>query len=104
MPWEIMRFNRYSTSLYSGAQGDTEARIRCYDGDRHLGDISFQPDGTVRANRMVAGRPELHFPLSQYNDVITTLRYEKPLHLMINTTALYGYVSTEKEPVGEEET
>ena len=42
-------------------------------------------------------------PTSRFNEVIATLRYEKPLYLTLDTTLNVGWLGTSAEPVGEQE-
>lgn len=46
---------------------------------------------------------QLNFHLSQFNDIVNTVRYEKPLYLILTTDNWNGSISTNLEPVGEEE-
>lgn len=81
------------------------ALIQCYQGSTFVGGIVFYPDGSsLPPNRNTASGPEIHYPISRFDDVMSILRYEKPLALALNTDNLIGYVTTSsREPVGEEE-
>jgi hypothetical protein len=65
--------------------------------------IFFKDNVPLPPNVNLGYGPEIHFPLSRYNEIVSTLRQEKPLYLWFDTSTLVGSVATEKEPVGEEE-
>ena len=97
-------FNSYRIYYYSG--GNNFPMIQCFDGSSYVGALVFDKDGgsfpsnTVTSNGILY----LRYTLSQFNDVIEILRYEKPLYLRLSTPSLVGYLATEEaEPVGEEE-
>jgi hypothetical protein len=80
--------------------------LNCYDGDSYVGSISFYKAGATVPpnNKTSSGYVNLRYTISQFNDVIGILRYEKPLFLMLSIPSLIGYIATsEAEPVGEEE-
>lgn len=97
------QFDSYKVFYYTG--GSVESMIHCYQGATYAGRIVFYKDDTsIPANANYYFGPSIHYPLSQFNDLISILRYEKPLFLSLNTSTLQGFVGTsEKEPVGEEE-
>jgi len=94
------RFDSYKIWYYSGHS--TAAYIQCYDGLRPSGSISFyKDDDTVPPNNR--DNFKIHYPISQFDDVIKILRYEKPLYLLM-TRDLIGWIGTsDQEPVGEQE-
>lgn len=96
-------FNSYKLWYYSGHP--YEALIYCYQGGSYVGRIVFyKDDASIPPNANYSSGPSIHFPVSRFNDIITILRYEKPLYLFLNTANLIGIVATEEhEPVGEEE-
>jgi hypothetical protein len=80
-----------------------EARIDCLSAASTIGVLLFvKEDVTLPANTN-ATPPVAHFPASQLNEVITTLRYEKPLQFTMTAANLVGTVGTLNEPIGEEE-
>ncbi len=101
-------FDKY-TLMYLGGKtqaADLAARISCFNAaGATVGMIQFFPDTAIELkNQYVGGIPVLNVPLSRFNDVITTLRYEKPLRINLNTDNAFGYVSTAtQEPTGEQE-
>jgi hypothetical protein len=83
-----------------------QAMIYCYRGSEDVGRIIFYPDGNVP----MSGEASLHYPFSRFHDVVTMLRYEKPLYLWWDSYTegeqelTWGMISTsEQEPAGEEE-
>ena len=89
-------------SLQSGTAG---AMINCYKNNELVGLIQFFKDNVIiPANQVINGQIQLHYEMNRFNDVITTLRYEKPLFLLVNTDNGFGYIGTgQTEPVGEQE-
>jgi hypothetical protein len=75
-------------------------------GNNRVGLITFFKDQSIMpANQLGSdGTITLYYEMSRHNDVVTTLRYEKPLYLAVNTKTGFGYLGCgELEPVGEEE-
>jgi hypothetical protein len=91
----------YLTSGY-----DYEAKINCYKNNKLVGEIRFYKDDfNIPVSNIQDGILKINFPISRFNDVITILRYEKPLYIVVNTQHNFGGVAnTSKEPIGEEET
>jgi hypothetical protein len=101
-------FDKYTLTYLGGkTQGaDLAARISCFNAaGATVGMIQFFPDTALTlTNQYVGGIPVLNMPLSRFNDIITTLRYEKPLRISINTDSAFGHISTAaQEPTGEQE-
>ena len=68
---------------------DTVGYIHFWDGDA--------PDPEVLSQKII----QLNFNIDRFNEIITTIRYEKPLWLSVTNGK--GMISTIKEPVGEQE-
>lgn len=96
-------FDSYKFWYYSGHP--YEALVYCYQGAAYVGRIVFFADGSaIPPNANYQSGPSIHYALSRFNDVITTLRNEKPLYLFLNLDNLIGMVATDqREPTGEEE-
>lgn len=96
----VKPFDSYKLWYYSGNK--SAAYIQCYDELKPTGGISFYKDGdTAPTNNRDDFR--IHYPISQFDDVIKILRYEKPLYLLM-TRDLIGWIGTsDLEPVGEQE-
>jgi hypothetical protein len=96
-------FDAYKIFYYSGFS--YEALIECYKAGALVGRMVFFKDGSqIPANRNYASGPSIHFPLSQFDDVVGILRHETPLYLFLNLDTLSGQLATsELEPTGEEE-
>src|SRR5436305_3778 len=81
-----------------------DAQIACYSKDDIVGVLVFVKGGIHPLPANENGTPPtVYFPASRFNDVITTLRYEKPVMFNFNTENLVGTVETGREPVGEQE-
>ena len=110
-----MANHRFEFDEYRLKYGDTEtdrtaALLACYKDSSLVGLIQFVKEGmevkrheAVRENEEAPEIPLIRFPISRFDDVITTLRYEKPLFIEIDTETGYGGVRTTMEPVGEDE-
>jgi hypothetical protein len=95
-----------SDKIGSGGPRDS-VKIACYDGSNYIGVINFDDrdphpmDNNYYPN---SGIISMTFQISRFNDIINTLRYEKPLRLEFNTDKGRGYISTgSNEPIGEQE-
>jgi hypothetical protein len=93
--YEVTHFSEHPTIA---------AVITCLNVGSRVAFLTFMNDGVpLPANTIGPGTPNIHFPVSQLNNVITTLRYEKPLQVDLPST-LIGTVGTASlEPVGEQE-
>ena len=101
------KFDNYRIFYYTGP--DINPLINCYDDTKSVGQIRFyEKSAAMPPNTVIEsgqGRIlKLHYRLEQFQDVIEVMRYEKPLHLWLETINSQGGVCTsEYEPVGEEE-
>lgn len=101
MPTVMNDFDTYQVTYRSHPR---MADISCWQGARLVGNMRFEdvtpPRNSVGANNMI----NLFFGLSQFHDVYTIVREEKPLYIWLDTTTNWGSVSTRPyEPVGEDE-
>ncbi|MEC4684310.1 MAG: hypothetical protein VST71_01065 [Nitrospirota bacterium] len=96
-------FDSYKVWYYSGHP--YEALIYCYQGGHYVGRVVFFKEASpIPPNANYSSGPSIHYPLSRFNDIISILRYEKPLYLFLNLDNLIGIIATaQQEPVGEEE-
>ncbi len=101
-------FESYTLSYRSG-HPQMEARIYCFQGTTRVGTIDFIKEGTrIPSNSYdpsVGGWGIfIYFALTRFKDVLTILQYEKPLMLYFTPDTLdAGIITTEYEPVGEQE-
>jgi hypothetical protein len=100
-------FDTYQVFYYTG-NTQFQAVIQVYAAGIFNGRIAFFPDGSPVPNGEIQPTgvkvPAINYPLSRFNDVITMLRFEKPLYIYLDTTPLVGFVGTsQQEPVGEQE-
>lgn len=109
MPLVARNFDTYSVTYIGGRSlqsGEPGADVNCYLGSVRVGLIRFFRDtATTPANQLNRdGTLGLYYEMSRFGDVITLLRYEKPLFLAVNTDNGFGYVATSTlEPTGEQE-
>jgi hypothetical protein len=75
--------------------------ITCFMGEKTVGYITFYDGKIPEPEVLTHGIIKLCYPVDRVNEIIQTIRYEKPLFI-----SLYGsksVVSTIREPVGEQE-
>ena len=103
MPTVQANFDSYRIWYYSGHP--YEALIYCYKAGAFVGRmVFFSESAAVPPNSNAGGTPSIHYKLSRFDDVVTILRYEKPLYLFLNLDNLIGTLATnDLEPAGEEE-
>jgi hypothetical protein len=96
-------FDSYRLWYYSN--NELFALVHCYKGTVFVGRISFFKEGTaIPPNANLPNGPSIHFSASRFNDVMTILKQERPLHLSLNPDTLAGVLSnTHFEWTGEEE-
>jgi hypothetical protein len=107
-------YSMYHQMPDSGALGPTTiifyVGINCYFGGKRVGRLRIVDTDWYysSAHHFIRdeGDPdqmlEAYIPLNRFDEVISTLRYEKPLWLTVNAGAS-AFISTGKEPVGEQE-
>ena len=109
MAFYWIAFDRYTIHYIAGKALQSKepgADISCYSGNNLVGLIRFFSDSTIipENQRSADGTISLYYEMSRFNDVVTLLRYEKPLFLFITTGTKYGYIGCgQLEPVGEQE-
>ncbi len=103
-------FDEYRLKYGHSGVDDTAAILACYKDSSLVGLIQFvKEDSDVAGHKAVRESPDapeiplLRFSISRFENIITTLRYEKPLFIEIDTDIGYGGIRTTLEPVGEEE-
>lgn len=99
----MSNFDSYIISYVSGHAHNSV--ITCFNGMAYVGRLIFYPDDvTLPENMMHNNAPSLHFHTTHFNNLITMMRYEKPLAVFMDTATKRGGVTTsEREPVGEQE-
>lgn len=101
--YQLFYYSKYPSAPFF------EAIIQVYQAGVLVGRIAFFPDGgPIPPNGTITplgtAIPSVHFALSRFNDVVETLRQEKPLYLYLDTSSGVGMVATmQNEPVGEQE-
>jgi hypothetical protein len=97
-------FDSY-TLAHQSADFSYEISIGCFfAGSTMMGRIIFFKDNVpLPKNVSLDYGPEIHYPLSRYREIMTTLREENPLYIWLDTSTLVGSITTDKEAVGEEE-
>jgi hypothetical protein len=94
-------FDGYKIWYHSRHPYGFEALIELYKGKINVGRIVFFKD--VPYDLSLAGL-SVPYPLSRFNDVITILREEKPLYLILDPDSKWGCLATtDIEPTGEQE-
>lgn len=95
-------FDFYAVNHFS-EHPTVDAQITCFSAGVIVGTLNFIKDGIALPANVVGPPPTVHFPVREFNDVVTTLRYEKPLAFNFNNSSKIGTVGTAREPVGEQE-
>jgi hypothetical protein len=101
--FDSYQFGYVSDSGFSGTVNAAE--INCFKSNVFIGRLVFIKEGkAMPPNTLNSGFPYIYYPLSSFGDVITALRYEKPLSLYVDSDNHIGAITTGSEPVGEQET
>jgi hypothetical protein len=109
MPAIIKSFDSYKIYHFAGRKpidgSMAAAWIPCFYNGKQVGSLSFMDNlQDIHDNDYDNDQILLFYHLGRFDEIITTLRYESPLFLMLNTDSLEGALITkELEPVGEEE-
>lgn len=100
----IKNFDSYGMEYWSFQDDHAFASIRCNDGTVMVGDLKFEDGYPLSHNSYTNNIIRMHFHILHLNDVITFLRYEKPLQLWFDDVKNGGRIqSISHEPVGEQE-
>ena len=100
----MIQFNFYRVYYYSAPQYNWDARIDLYVDATPVGKLLFMKAGqTIPANSSPGGILQLCYSIAHFPAIMSILREEKPLYVSLNTANGIGMVSTNSEPVGEEE-
>jgi len=98
--------DNYKVVLYGKNQTPENlvAFIHCYNGSNNVLSCEFYADGSaIPDNRFGGCRVGLAYPWPRFHVVLDVLRNEKPIYYGFIFSAKLGYISTQSEPVGEEE-
>jgi hypothetical protein len=103
----IKNFDSYRTIYWSvkTLEGTdiSSATIVCYDGNVRVGTLEFE-DYPLRWNSISGDEIFIHFHISRFNDIVTFIRYEKPLQLWFDDRKKRARIQNAiQEPVGEQE-
>jgi hypothetical protein len=100
-------FDSYSVQYSSYKENGVDrtiASIRCKDGDILVGVVYFHDIYPLPENNINNNIIKMNLHISRFNEVITFLRYEKPLQLAFESTRKISDIRTPGiEPVGEQE-
>lgn len=103
----IHGFDNYKLYFYSPALANPSpvvAMVSCYSAKTFVGNLIFFKEGTPLYENQINGNVIfLFYTNNRFADLMTTLREESPLFLRINDGNFGGMVTTNREPVGEEE-
>jgi hypothetical protein len=94
-------FNSYIIYHQETIETPEKVIINCYYDDRTVGHIHFYDGPVPKPEVITSGALKLTFGIDRFEEIIDTIRFEKPLYL-----SLFGkksVISTVKEPVGEQE-
>ena len=96
-----IEFDNYIVYHEEQPGSNEKVKINCFMGDRTVGYITFCTGDIQPPERLHTGALSVYFPYERFHEIITTVRYEKPLFLSIYGTK--SMISTVHEPVGEQE-
>lgn len=96
-------FDSYIISYVTGYPHDCV--ITCFNGETYAGRLIFYKlNADLPPNVMFNDAPSLHYHTTHYQQIIDIFRYEKPLMLFfVPTSKTGGVITSEREPVGEQE-
>ncbi len=97
-------FDSYAVFYYAYHPKGLLAFISCILGAEKVGGIAFYDDSSPELSDPCGIENDklmLRYPISRFNDVITILRYEKPLYLVGGPACCVA--TKDDEPIGEQE-
>lgn len=96
-------FNKYKISYYTGNSGLIAAIINLYSDSVRVGTINFYKEGEILGTNSSGDSIRVYTQIERFNDIVTILRYEKPLYINFVEETLAGFISTGSEDAGEQE-
>lgn len=109
MTYVVKEFEKYVMYYIGGKELLNKvmcAEIDFFKGNTRVGELFFIKEGEPLPSNYYSSKADvifLYFEISQFNDVATILREEKPLYISYETATKMGYISTVYEPIGEQE-
>lgn len=94
-------FNNYVLYHEHNPESDVKMTIHCFQDEITVGYIRFHEGAVPDPEIFRDGSMEIHFPAERMFEIVTTIRYEKPLFISLQDGK--SMLSTVKEPVGEQE-
>jgi len=95
-------FNEYVIDFYTKGGAGMDALINLYFDTGKVGVIAFYKEGmTPPPNANDINGLVVFYPIADFNNILTLLRYEKPLYLSLNADYSSGRISTGAESVGD---
>ncbi len=96
-------FDKYLISYYTSKSSPIVATIHCTLGNSLHGIITFVKSGGSVTDSMIGNTIKLEFHEEHFSRIVDILRNEMPLWLRYYEEKNRGWLITEKEEVGEEE-
>ncbi|MBZ5723297.1 MAG: hypothetical protein LAO03_23420 [Acidobacteriia bacterium] len=95
-------FDTYRLYYYTAPQYYWGALVDLMNKGTWAGRLMFIREGfPIPANAPLGGVPVLNYPMNRFEDIMSILRYEKPLYVILNEANGIGHIATSDEPVGE---
>ena len=102
MPIISEEFNEYAVQYYTDYF--LHAIIRCFKDSVFKGRLYFYKDGTtLPPSEIISNNIQLNFSEQSFSEIMDLLRNEKPLFIHLNDRTNIGWLATNREQVGEEE-
>ncbi len=102
----VKLISKYQALIYGtqAGYGGARGQIMCWDNTgKVIGLVRFiDPVKPFPNDSEAAGKVTMHVPSDQFQNAMDILRNEKPVYIYFSQNR--GFLSTSKEPVGEEET
>lgn len=96
------QFDSYRVNVTHGVWSD--AQILCYKNGAYQGNINFQTGTVNEPTENSNGTLSLYYPTSAFEGIYTMCREENPVFIEVwGSSNKYCRVTTDPEPVGEEE-
>lgn len=95
------QFDQYILYHEHNPDSNVVVTVHCFLEGKTIGYIRFYDSDVPAPHILPGGAIEISFHASRVNEIIQTLRYEKPLFLSAENKK--SMISTVREPVGEQE-
>ncbi len=98
----MVPFDSYSIYYHSAPQYKWQVMVDLYMSNEFSGRVFFMKTGQpLPANRLRNGKPIIHYPVSEFSNILMIMAMDKPLYISVVESNGIGFISTGNELAGD---